>query len=68
MGKTVFRDPADYVRLGGINIYQGEPTYLPITKGRCRQVTWLLFFVSILPIIAIAVTLGGREEGAHDRE
>ena len=53
MGKTVFRER------------YGEESYLPFTKGRCRQVTWLLFFSSILPIIAIAVTLGGREEGAH---
>jgi len=61
MGKTVFRDPADW-RYG---VYRGEPTYLPFTKRLCRRFTWLLFFASILPIIAIAVTLGGREEGAH---
>ena len=54
MGKNVFRD-AD----------SGEPTYLPVTKEDCCQYARLSFFYSILPVIAIAVTLGGREEGAH---
>ena len=67
MGKTVFRDPADYkpYYTGGKLHYRGNPTYLPFTKRECCRLTWLLCLSSILPIIAIAVTLGGREEGAH---
>ena len=61
MGKTVFRNPADYYHSGR---YHGEPTYLPLTKKGCLA-TCLLFLSLILTIIAIAVTLGGREEGAH---